>query len=180
MSQREGEAPERVEGARRHLTDFDPIRMQALALLAETGSPTTAARTLGLPQSTVSTWAKQEGVAETLDALRAAIRTQSAHKYAAVASLSLDALLDRIVHGEYVREDGRTIRVPMKAKDLTMAASIATDKHALLTGMLSSEQKVDRALRELADKLVQAAGGASTPPASPDSPPGASPMPELG
>lgn len=154
----------------------DETRLTTLALFAENGSATITARLTGIPESTIRRWIEAEDGMDTVASLRVALRAQTAHKYVAMASLACDAVLERLANGDaYVDARGVTRRVPVKARDAMVIAAMSTDRHALLTGMMSSEQTIERGLRSMADKLVAAVREAAKPP---ESPPGD--MPEVG
>lgn len=160
----------------------DPSRILALSIYAETGSLLTASRETGIPQSTLHYWLSKEDAADQLESLRLAIRSQTAHKWAGVANLAIDVLLDRLAHGDPVLDkDGVERRIGIKGKDAAFIASIATDKHALITGALVQGAKMDNALASLADRLAQAVTQAAKQAASQVATPvPQAPAPEIG
>lgn len=170
------------DSVRIHRDDDDPSRQLALSIYAETGSIDTASQSSGVPPSTIHSWINREGVVDELEALRLSIRSATAHKWAGLASLQLDAALERLRQGnEVVDKYGVRHYVPVPFKDLIFGASIATDKHALITGMMVQGAKIDHALAGLADKLANAVreGAKLAASAAPSSPP-PTPPPELG
>lgn len=130
----------------------------ALSIYAETGSVTTAAKETNLPLTTVHNWINSDPEIDAkLEALRRALRETLAHKYAAIASESADALLDRVRSGDYkLDKEGNFVRIPIPGRELAFITSVAGDKHALLTGTMQKQRGEDQALTNLADKLVAA------------------------
>jgi hypothetical protein len=97
------------------------------------------------------------------------MRVSTAHKYAAGAILALDAVIDRLQHGDWKvcrvekhNENNKLVtvdeltRVPVPAKDCGYLASMCTDKHALLTGTSAAHGKANSALAQVMSKLDEA------------------------
>lgn len=132
-------------------------RNMALAIYAETLSIATAARETGIPESTINYWINSEEGTETVEDLRIAARANSAHKFMAITAMAQDAVLKRLAQGDpHVTKRGEIVYAPVKAKDAAVIASIATDKTYLIAGAMADGQKINRALRSIADQLTQA------------------------
>lgn len=130
------------------------VKMRALSVYAETLNQNEAARQTGIPQSTINSWLNEEDSTDLIDKLRLALRHSMAWKCAEVARDGMLALHDRILNGEQVLDkEGNLIRVPMSAKDITHATSMATDKHALLTGGIKDSKGLNAGLLALAEQL---------------------------
>ena len=127
----------------------------ALAVYGETLSPDTASLETDIPASTIWTWANSEkGIAE-IQSIRAAVRSQCAHKFAAITLAAADALLDRIKYGDEIYVDGQPVRRLVPAKDLAHCMSIAADKHALVSGTSGELTPANAQLLSIVDKLLQ-------------------------
>lgn len=179
MSLIEGEAS-RAPGVYR--TADDPARIMAMAIYAECGSLTVAAQETGVPVTTLKYWVDSEDGAATLEALRTSLRHQTAHRWVGAATLAIDVVLDRLVHGDpYIDKDGVERRIGIKGKDAAFIASIATDKHALITGAMVQGAKIDSSLSSLADRLAAAVAQAAQAASSQVSHPAPqAPAPEIG
>lgn len=109
-------------------------RAQAVALYREHG-PTEAARRTGVPKSTVSRWAKAQGIRTSAVSPRTAAATAASSEQARavrteVARLTLDtaeAVLDHLTRRLAVEAD------TLPLKDLAVIAGILFDKHIALT-----------------------------------------------
>ena len=74
------------------------------------------------------------------------------------------ALHDRVANGDYVQsKSGELIRIPLCGKDLAYIASMATDKHALLTGGIKDSKGINSGLLALADQLAKLGDKLPTP-----------------
>lgn len=108
-------------------------RAQAVALYREHG-PTQAARRTGIPKSTISRWAKAQGVRTAAVSPRTAAATAASSENARalrtdVARLTLDtahAVLNQLTRRLAVEADD------MPLKDLAIIAGILFDKHVAL------------------------------------------------
>lgn len=136
----------------------EETKAYALAVYAESGSVETAAKTTGLPRSTIHSWVSRDTeIDSTLDALRRALRERMAWKYAEAAELALNELRDRLEHGdELIDKDGNSYRKKVPARELAFITSVCGDKHALLTGTMGKHRAEDQALSAMADRLVKA------------------------
>ena len=134
----------------------EAAKMLALSVYAETLNTAEAERIAGVPQSTVHSWvATEEGQAQ-VDSLRAAIRYQMAYKCVEVSQSALDVIKDRLADGDWkIGKDGELIRVPVTAKDAATIASMAIDKHALLTGTIDRGSNIQAGIRALAEGLEE-------------------------
>lgn len=129
----------------------------ALSIYAETGSVQTASRETGIPRSTIGSWIERDpDIDAKVDALRRVVREQTAHLQAEIARRSAEELLDRVNNGDYhVDKEGEVTRRPVPARELAFINSIATDKHARLTGTMGKTRAEDQAITTLMDGLVK-------------------------
>jgi hypothetical protein len=131
-------------------------KMLALSVYAETLNTAESERVTGIPRNTVHTWvATEEGQAQ-IDSLRAAIRYQLAYKCVEVSRKAIEVIQDRLDHGDHkIGKDGELVRVPVTAKDAATIASMAIDKHALLTGTIDRGSNIQAGIRALAEGLEE-------------------------
>lgn len=157
--------PDRVDhrtlsrpGSQKGNTYTEEAKALALSIYAETGSFETASRDTHIPRNTIRYWVESNpNIDAELDALRRVIRAETAHRYAQIAIRATDELLDRIENGdEIINKSGDYVRRKVPARELAFIASIATDKHALLTGTMVKQGKEDQTLAALAERLVAA------------------------
>lgn len=136
----------------------EEVKAYALSVFAETGSVQTAAEAASLPRSTVDNWVRRDpDIDAKLEALRRIVRERVAHTYAEIARRAAEELLDRVNNGDYhTDKEGEVSRRPVPARELAFISSIATDKHALLTGTMTKTKQEDQALTQLAERLVKA------------------------
>ena len=127
----------------------------ALAVYAETLNQNEASRVSGVPKTTINGWLETEEGSAIVDRLRIAIRYEMAYKCVEVSKLALDSVLDRLKSGDWVinSKSGEQERIPVMAKDAAMIASMAIDKHALLTGTIESGKNINSGLLALAGEL---------------------------
>ena len=131
-------------------------KLHALSVYAETLSQSTASEITGIPRTTINAWLEDDESNAFIDNLRQSLRAEVAYKYVNMAILACDNTIDRLVNGdEVVTAKGETVRVKVKARDCAVIAQIATDKHALLTGM-STGSKAGAALEQIAANLIAA------------------------
>lgn len=149
----------RGAGSRAGIKNHDEAtKAMALSIYAETGSTSTAAQTTGLPLSTVHSWVNADpDIDAKLESFRRAVRERVAHIYADIAHESAQQLLDRVQNGDEVLDkEGNLVRRKVPARELAFITSVATDKHALLTGVMGRQSKAEQALTVLANKLIEA------------------------
>jgi hypothetical protein len=144
--------------AQQGIVHSEEAKALALSVYAETGSTQTAAHETGIPRTTIDNWVRRDpDIDSKLDALRQALRTEIAHRYAQVAIKATTELLDRLENGdELIDKEGNSYRRKVPAHDLAFIASVATDKHARLTGTMGKVNAEDQTLTRLAEKLVKA------------------------
>ena len=131
-------------------------RLTALAIYGETLSARTASEETDIPESTIRTWAKSEEGIATISDLRSAVRVKCAHKFAQIAILAAEQLVDRIQNGdEVIDSKGNYYRRKMPGKDLAHCMSIAADKHALVSGTSGELTPANAQLLSIVDKLLQ-------------------------
>jgi transposase len=153
-----------------HAAHDEEQRARALAIYAETGSTFTAAQETGVPRRTIDAWIQRDPeIDATLEALRRAVREKTAHKYAEIASVAADELLDRLKNGDdVVDRSGKVVgKKRVGAKDLAIVSSIAAENHAKITTPLGARRSEEERLQKLAEGLLSAIekrSGSKTPP----------------
>lgn len=136
-------------------------KMLALSVYAETNSQLAASERTGIPATTIHSWLQEEGSDSYIESLRSAVRAATAHKFVEASILAVDGMIDRLRNGdEHVLKDGRVISLKVKGKDCASMASVAVDKHSLLTGA-NAGAKAGQVLEMVAGKLMEAIASAS-------------------
>lgn len=130
-------------------------RVKALAIYAETRSSTEVERITGIPKTTVQSWTQTEEGMRAVEQLRTALRERCAWGYVEQLVVSQDLMMKRLVQGDpVVLADGRIVYRGVSARDLMMIMAVSQDKHAALVGTMESGQQTDKALNNLANKLL--------------------------
>lgn len=129
-------------------------RMLALSVYAETGNISEAAKTTGVPKTTIHGWLNRDDSGDALvEMLRTALRFKVAHRCAEACVLAITNTIDRLRDGDEVMgKDGQIRNIRVRARDSAAIASIMADKHALLTGGLQGK-KAAAGLPKLAQEL---------------------------
>lgn len=139
------------------LPHHDAVRIAALAVYAETGNATQAARTLGLPQQTVDQWVKADGAPQLIDELRSTIRYECGWELASMVkeqlALTRRAMADGVPH---VLKDGSVVYTRQSPKDAAITASILLDKWMLVSGALSATNSLLQSVDSLSKQLAAA------------------------
>lgn len=147
----------------------DAIRMQVLAVYAETGNATLAARTVGVPQPTANSWVNAPDAPQLIDDLRSTIRYECGWELARMVKRQMALTFEAMERGNaHVMRDGRIIYAPASAKDSTIALSILLDKWMLISGALSQSNALLASVDGLSKQL--AGLGASLTGSSPSLP----------
>jgi hypothetical protein len=140
----------------------DSQKLEAVKLWLITGNMAHTAAGLNIPLITIRSWRGSNW----WDGLVADVRSENqitlSNKLRKIVEKSHEALLDRIVDGDYVfGPDGDIIRKPIQAKDLNLIAKDSLDRHLKLEKKPHEEevtQKISDRLASLADAFTKLAG----------------------
>ena len=132
-------------------------RYKAAALLFATGNSMAVSRETGIPASTIRHWAQHD---EDFQLMCQEIKTEYGEmikfKYAEIINETADQTLDRVRHGDVIRDNktGDLVRVPIKGRDLSIIGGVSFDKLRLAenqpTNIVQHESSQDETKR-LAD-----------------------------
>lgn len=130
-------------------------RLAVITAYVITGSMIRAATQTGIPQSTLYTWRKQPWFADMVENVRREKEQELDGAFTRIISKALDAVENRLDHGDAVLIDGAPVRLPVKARDAALIAAIAYDKRALLrdASRLSDGAPPEDHLQRLAGRL---------------------------
>lgn len=146
-------------------------KIEALTTFLATGSQAHTSAITGIPEETIRTWRKSEWWAERTKEFRSDNNLVLDNKLTKVMDRALDAVMDRLEHGEFIYnpKTGVTERVPPKLRDVQRVANDMIDKKQLLERVTKGEKEEKQQIT--ADHLVMLAkefakfanGGKETP-----------------
>lgn len=167
-----------AEAGLRGLTGSDYTEMErghALAVYAVTNSFNTASKESGIPETTISSWVNKEEGYDLVARLRVALKERTAWRWMQIVEEAQKQMVQRLEYGDpHVLKGGNIVYHPVKAKDVTLMASVAQDKLTLITNGLEASRATGQQLAALAEKLLAAK---AKPPKAKDEP--ASPVPDV-
>lgn len=116
--------------------------IEAATIYAATGSLTRTAELTKVNETTIRAWRKTEAFQELLREIWAENNEKIDAKFTEIIEKSLDAVLDRLDHGDYhVTSRGELVRKPINAKELSLVQAINVDKRQLLRGLPTSRSE---------------------------------------
>lgn len=132
-------------------------RIEALTTFLATGSQAHTSAITGIPEQTIRTWRQQEWWTDRIKEIREGENIQLDAKLTKVMDKALDAVVDRIEHGEYMYDPrtGEIRRVPAKLRDVQKVAGDMIDKKTLLAKMQKGKEEGKTTIT--ADHLVMLA-----------------------
>ena len=133
-------------------------RYRAAAALVASGNSIAAFRESGIPASTIRHWSHNDGDFQLMcQEIRTKFGEKIKYKLAEIIDESADQTLDRLRHGDVVRDTrtGELVRVPIKGKDAAIIGAVAFDKLRLAenqpTNIVRHESEQERTQRLLQD-----------------------------
>jgi len=140
-----------LAGAGSKYTDED--RRRAVAEYCLKGSLQAVSRSLGIPRTTIIGWRDSDWWETETNAVRTATDDHILASYERIVQKAADETLDRLENGDHhLGKDGEIIRVPVKARDLTIVCGTAFDKRALV---LNRPTTISAANPDAIKKLVK-------------------------
>lgn len=143
----------------------DKERIEVATLYAALGSVKAVGALTRVSEGTIRGWTKEEWFRTLLDEIRAENDQAIDAKFTDIVGKTLDQLSDRVENGDHVlTKSGEVVRVPVKARDLSIVAAINIDKRQLLRGKPTSrteqikDQPAQDRLAILADAFQKLAG----------------------
>lgn len=120
----------------------DEKRIEAVTLYAALGNPDTVSELCSVPAHTIRVWRKEQWFQDLLREIWAENNEKIDAKFTAIVEKSLEAIQDRLENGDVrVLKDGKIVRVPISAKDLSLVSAINVDKRQLLRGLPTSRSE---------------------------------------
>lgn len=110
-------------------------RIEALTILAATGTYAKVEELTGVPPQTVRQWMKEQWARDLLDEIRNENDHAIDSKFTEIVHTALANLSQRLEQGDSkVLRDGTIVQVPISARDLAIITAINVDKRQLLRG----------------------------------------------
>jgi hypothetical protein len=137
----------------------DEMKLKAVTVYAATGNIEKVSEISGVPYHTVRAWRNSEWFQGLLREVWQENNEKIDAKFTAIVEKSLDEVLDRLENGDVrLSKDGKVVRVPISAKDLSLVSAINVDKRQLLRGLPTSRsESVDSASSRTVDRLEKLA-----------------------
>jgi len=134
-------------------------RYKAAALYVATGNSEAVSRETGIPGSTIRHWIQHDGDFQLIcQEYQAECGEKWRYKYAQIIDETTEQILDRIRNGDFVRDTktGELIKVPVKAKELTIIEAIHFDKLRLLESQPTkiTRHESDANLKRTVEKFI--------------------------
>jgi hypothetical protein len=135
----------------------DSQRIQAVTTWLATGNLALTAATLQIPEVTMRRWKSADWWKQMVSDIRSEENLQLDSKLAKVVNKSVDALLDRVEHGDfqYDQREGKFVRKPISARDASTVTRDMIDRRELLQGKKVVEKNESRKMDEKLVKLAE-------------------------
>ena len=131
----------------------DEDRRNAVTEYALKGSIQAVSRSTGIPRTTIIGWKNSDWWETETNAVRAATDDHIMASYERILQKAAAETLDRLENGDHhLGKDGKIIRVPVRARDLTIVHGTAFDKRALV---LNRPTTISAANPDAIKKLVK-------------------------
>ena len=134
-------------------------RYKAAAALVAGSNSIAASRQSGIPASTIRHWAHNDLDFQLMcQEIKAEYGEEIKYKYVQIINESADQTLDRLQHGDVVRDtkSGDLVRVPIKGKDAAIIGAVAFDKLRLAENQptnIVQHENTDENLRRLLEEF---------------------------
>lgn len=141
----------------------DKIKMRAVELVMQGLTSREVSLELKVPMNTIVVWRGEKWFKETIKEIQEDDGYKLDHKLTALMHGSLDAMQDRLVNGDFVRDDktGKIVRVPVKIRDANNAFNTMMDKRQLLRKQptkITDNASVNQQLHLLANEFKKFLG----------------------
>ncbi len=106
-------------------------RYKAAAALVATGNSKAASRESGIPASTIRHWSHNDDDFQMMcQEIKTEFGEKIKYKFAEIIDESADQTLDRLRHGDVIRDTktGELVRIPVKGRDAAIIGAVAFDK----------------------------------------------------
>lgn len=134
----------------------DNQRIELVTTWIATGNLALTAATLRIPEPTARRWKASPWFKQMVEDIRSEENLQLDAKLKKVVDKSVEALLDRVEHGDfqYDQREGRMVRKPISARDASTVTRDMIDRRELLQGKKTPEKDSSR---KVEDKLIELA-----------------------
>lgn len=129
------------------------LELEAVRLYSQTGSLAAVSRQLGVAIYELQKLQRTEWWQAELAALRREEQAIKNARLSRIHQLTLDALEDRVTHGDFVMKGNGFVRVKMSGKDLARVSEAVFKQRQLLLGEPTSIDGSNKKLEELSQKL---------------------------
>ena len=141
----------------------DKIKMRAVELVMQGLTSREVSLELKVPMNTIVVWRGEKWFKETIKEIQEDDGYKLDHKLTALMHGSLDAMQDRLLNGDHVRDDktGKIVRVPVKIRDANNAFNTMMDKRQLLRKQptkITDNASVNQQLHLLANEFKKFLG----------------------
>ena len=132
-------------------------KIEAAVAWLVTGSAEEAGRLCSMPSRTIRYWMQQEWWEDLLREAQGRKQKELDAVWTGLIHRIATELRDRVDNGDSViSRNGAIVKVPVRAKDLSLVMGIAVDKRALARGQATSRTEkvsIDERINKLANKL---------------------------
>jgi hypothetical protein len=149
----------KVPGTTAHWSDNQ--RIEAVTTWLATGNLVLTGATLSIPEVTLRKWKSQPWWNQMVIDIRSEDNLQLDGKLSKVVNKSVEALLDRVQHGDFQfdQREGKLVRKPISARDASAITSDMIDRRELLQGkkveQKDNSRKMDERLLKLAEEFAR-------------------------
>ena len=149
----------KVPGTTAHWSESQ--RIQLVTTYLATGNLALTAATLQIPEVTARRWKAMPWFKQMVEDIRNEDNLVLDAKLSKVVNKSVDALLDRVEHGDfqYDQKSGNMVRKPISARDASVVTRDMIDRRELLQGKKQVERdstrKVEDRLLKLAEEFTR-------------------------
>ena len=137
----------------------DEDRRRAVVEYAVHGVMSKVSKATGIPETTLSSWKRSDWWESQLVEVRTQIEEAILSNNLKIATRSGEEILDRIDNGDHhIDKEGNTIRIPVKARDLSAIGGISQDKARVQLGQpTSTSSNTTEKLAALAEQFKKLA-----------------------
>lgn len=130
-------------------------RIRAATVYAATGSCVRTSEITSIPAGTIRQWRTQEWWPQIIDRIQSEEDDELDVKFTNIVKKSVDQINERIDNGDFFfdQKAGEAVKVPVKAKDLGVIASIFMDKRDLIRRKAKSNVE-EASTRELLNQIA--------------------------
>ena len=129
----------------------DQQRLHAVAEYCSSGNTVATSKATGIPRGTLQGWTETDWWVEEVSKIQHEISEQIQAQNMQIATKAGEQILDRIENGDTVVVKGEKIKIPVRARDLSVVSGIAVDK----TIQLGMPKSVDLGKTQTIEELCE-------------------------